>query len=44
MDNWSKEEMEDLQESMRKLKALLEPPKKIEDVEFLKDIFNIKDK
>lgn len=44
MSNWSEKDIDAIQESMRKLKSLLEPPKKDSDVEFLKDIFNIKEK
>lgn len=44
MANWSDKEKEDLEESIKKLKALLEPPKKADDASFLKDIFNIKEK
>lgn len=44
MANWTEKDIENIQESIKKLKALLEPPKKDNDIEFLKDIFNIKEK
>lgn len=42
--NWSEKDKEALEDSIKKLKALLEPPKKADDTSFLKDIFNIKEK
>lgn len=45
MPNWSEKDKEALEESINKLKILLEPPKNTDksDVGFFKDLFNIKE-